>query len=400
MAHRLPIMPVMSALHVADEAGASPVPVHARLFNHEALGVAAIVFLISRLPLLVVSIAVAVIQRASPWAIWNQWDTTWYLGIAGHGYHWINPGHYASQFSFSTLAFFPAFPALLRGVESLGIPGIVAGLIIANLALFLALIYLYAVFTEDWGTAVARRALFVLALFPTAFFFAAPYTEPLFLLAAAATLYHARRGQAIHAGLWLALAALTRSSALILVAPALLLLPARDGRKALALLVPSCIAWPGYLLYLRSQGIGVTALANAQHAWHRGLTLPTTGFTASITWLLQNALIHWPIAIESIGGVVVTSLFLLLTARAWPDLALPMRAYCVGFWLLVLCTPEWLDNYPVPFSSVDRFVIVLFPLAAWAAMKLEGCSMRVAAIASGAMMAVLGGIHLSGGWIG
>jgi hypothetical protein len=367
--------------------------------RQEALRAAGLAFVVSRIVLAVVTGIVAAVARIFPSSSWNRWDSVWYLGIARHGYRWINPGHYASHFAGSALAFFPAFPALLRGAIAGGIPGSVAGLLVANLAFLGALIYVYLLLVGAWGAENAGRALLLLALFPTAFFFAAPYTESLFLLAAAATLYHCRQQQALLAGLWLALAALTRSTAVILVMPALLLLRPRDLHSWAALFVPSAAAWSGYLLYLHAEGIPLAALAAAQHAWHRGLTLPSTGFIATVEWLARHAFSN-AIAFESVGGLVVTVSFLAITVRAWPDLTVPMRAYCLGFWVLVLCTPEWLNGYPAPFSSVDRFILVLFPLAGWAAARMDETLFRRVSVVSAALMAALAAVHLTGGWIG
>lgn len=393
-------MRLMSAIPVAPRSDPEVEATPTRALLGDALRASALVFLSTRALLLLVTAAVALIDRRSAWAVWDQWDTVWYLGIARHGYQWINPGHYASHFPGSTLAFFPALPGLIHGAEAAGLPGIIGGLLIANLAFLGALVYLYLLLTDTWDEETARRALVLLAVFPTAFFFAAPYTESLFLLAAAGALYHARHGPVWAAGLWLALAALTRSTAVILIAPMLLLAKPREVRAWFAIFAPAAIAWLGYLVYLYTQGIPLATLAAAQHAWHRGLALPTTGFASSLTWLLHNAIPHWPIAIENVGGLTVTVLFLLVTVRAWPELDRPMRAYCLGFWLLILCTPEWLDEYAAPFSSVDRFVLVLFPLAGWAAARLAQHRWQHRAAASALLMAVLAGVHLSGGWIG
>jgi hypothetical protein len=77
-----------------------------------------------------------------------------------------------------------------------------------------------------------------------------------------------------------------------------------------------------------------------------------------------------------------------------------MRAYCLGFALLVLCTPEWQDGYAAPFSSSDRYILVLFPLAGWVASRLNERRTRHCAIISSALMAALAAVHLTGSWIG
>jgi hypothetical protein len=76
------------------------------------------------------------------------------------------------------------------------------------------------------------------------------------------------------------------------------------------------------------------------------------------------------------------------------------RLYCIGFWALVLATPEWRDGYHAPFSSVDRFVLTLFPVFAWAAEQTPNGLYRRIAIVSAAAMAAITCAYLAGGWIG
>ena len=56
-----------------------------------------------------------------------------------------------------------------------------AALLVSNLAFLGALLALFALTADAFGERIARRAIVVTALFPTAFFFLAPYTESLFL---------------------------------------------------------------------------------------------------------------------------------------------------------------------------------------------------------------------------
>lgn len=285
-------------------------------------------------------------------------------------------------------------------ISAPGLPRLAAGLAVANGAFLGALVYLYALLRADWGPGAAQRSLFLLALWPTAFFTAAPYSESLFLLAAAATLFHARTRRSIWAGGWLAVAVLTRSTGFILVLPALLLLRPRTLRAWLLILGPSLCAWTAYLAYLAISAIPVTYLLRAQSAWHRGLTFPWTGFTASVHWLVHGAAAQPQMAAENVGEVVVAAGFLALTALAWRQLTLPMRCYCALFWLLVLCSPEWLHGYAAPFSSMDRFILALFPLAGWCAATLSGRRLRALVACSAVVMAVSASVHITGGWIG
>jgi 4-amino-4-deoxy-L-arabinose transferase-like glycosyltransferase len=53
----------------------------------------------------------------------------------------------------------------------------------------------YQLVREDFGSEIAERAVLYLAIFPTAFFFAAAYNESLFLCLALLSFYYMRHGQ-------------------------------------------------------------------------------------------------------------------------------------------------------------------------------------------------------------
>jgi hypothetical protein len=370
------------------------------LLHRESLVAALRAFAISRAILAAVTAMVALVSHASPVAIWGQWDSLWYLGIAAHGYHWILPGHHASLFAGSTLAFFPLLPLLLQLGERIGLDGTLSGVLIANLSFLGALLYIHALIRKKWGTMAAGRGLLLLSLWPTAFFTAAPYTESLFLLAAAGALHHAGKREIARTGVWIAVALITRSTGLIVLVPAIMLLQPRRVVHWLLLIGPGIAVWGGFLLYLAAEHVPLTYLLSAQRAWHRGLTFPWTGFVASIDWLLHNTFLQPQLAVENAGDLLATIGMLWLTALAWRSLSQEVRAYCAGFWLLVLCSPEWLDRYAAPFSSMDRFVLALFPLAGWAATSLPQRRYPSVIGASATIMAVLAAVHLSGSWIG
>ncbi len=370
------------------------------LWRHPGTSAVALPFLVTRAVLLALAAVVATLQRQSLIAVWNQWDSNWYLGIAQHGYHWILPGHYASAFRGATLAFFPLYPLLIRIMETVQIPGVLAGVVISNLALLGALLYMYALFRHDWGHRAARWALIIVCVFPTAFFTFAPYTESLFLLAAAGTLYHARKRQSVAAGLFFAVALLTRSTGIILLLPAILLLRPQKLHGWLALIVPAGIGWVAYITYLMWQRIPLTYLFLAQHAWHRGLAAPWAGFVGSLLWLPHGIVTAPQLAVENLGELFLTLVGVVITAVAWRDLSPPIRAYCAGFWLLVLCSPEWQDAYAAPFSSMDRFVLALFPLAGWAAATLDRKVLYRVLCVFGIGFLATSITYLCGSWIG
>lgn len=350
-------------------------------------------FAVSRFVLLAVTVTAAAVRHGAPAALWKQWDARWYIGIAHYGYHFTIHGK-------SALAFFPLFPLLIRILMVAGIVGVAAGILLSNGAFLGALFYLHALIQRERGPDIAARAVWLLALFPTAFFTFAPYTESIFLLAAVGSIYHARRGEPARAGLWSAMAILSRSTGLILIPAVLLALRDRGQRASVLATIPVLVASAVYAAYLAAQNIPLAALLTAQSGWHRSLTFPWTGFTASISWLIESGISHLPWTVENLLQLAVTCLFLLLTVMAWKDLLPAERAYCAGFWALVLLSPQWMNRYYAPFSSMDRFVLALFPLAGWAAGRLSARSWRPTLLAFAALMAGSAGVFLAGGWVG
>lgn len=365
----------------------------------EALAAVLLPFLVSRTLLIVLTLALAPAFKHSPLELWNQWDGRWYVGIAVHGYHWGIHGKPA-------LAFYPLYPLLIRAGMASGLPSMIAALLVSNLAFLGALLYLYRLACSVAGSTAGSGAVWLVSLFPTAFFFFAPYSESLFLLCAIAAMYHARNNQAVAGGLWVAAAVLTRPTGLIVLPAALvaIVLYRRDRdlpwlRAIPAVLLPSILSVGFYLWYLVHEHVSLVTLTATQRDWHRALTFPWTGFTASFQWLLDRDT-YLPWALENLLQLEVTVLFIILTVWAWRHLDAPGRIYCSAFGLLVLTTPEWQDSYYAPFSSMDRFVLVLFPLFIWLAARIPRGKLWQAQLASGALMLAAASIHLYGGWVG
>jgi hypothetical protein len=151
---------------------------------------------------------------------WAKWDSQWYVQIARDGY-WYQP------LQQSNVAFFPLYPLAVRLLApAVGGNLALAGFLLSNTFLLAALVLLYQLAqleiraslgaTDQAAAEAAGRTIFYVALFPTAFFLSAVYTESLFLLLSVAAVYFARRRRwalAAAAGL---LAAATRNLGVVL----------------------------------------------------------------------------------------------------------------------------------------------------------------------------------------
>jgi hypothetical protein len=140
--------------------------------------------------------------------VWSRWDAGWYYAIAKDGYSF-------KAGETSNTAFFPAYPTLMRLIRPLlgsnrAERWMLAGLVVSNLALVVALTYLWLLTRLEFDEATARRAVLYLLVFPTTLFVSAVYSESVLLAFAIGSFYHARRRQWWIAGALGAAAALSR----------------------------------------------------------------------------------------------------------------------------------------------------------------------------------------------
>lgn len=297
---------------------------------------------------------------------WERWDALWFLQIADNGYAQGN----------LTAAFFPLYPLAIRGVAPLlGGHPLAAALVISNVAYLGALFVFYELTRGEYGTPFARRSALYMALFPTAYFFGAPYTESLFLLLAAGALLAARRGRWEIAGGCGALASATRSIGLTLV----LALAVEAALQWRASTNPDrnkrfvySLFWSGfaaagtaaYLYYWQSNAGDFLVPVRDQNGWLREFSWPwetlVNGTNAAFDFIGQYS-----------GGYhQLDWLFVTfgLATLAW--VALKVRPSYAAYALAGFITPLFFAFAGRPFMSMPRFMIVLFPMY-WALARFS-----------------------------
>ena len=318
----------------------------------------AAVFVATRIPIIIVAVLGAIVigQRAGKhWSpehglldVLGRWDAQHYLTIATIGYHGKD------------LAFFPLYPFLINLLGGLIGDHFVAGVVISNLAFFVALAFLYALTKLEFGdNETAYHAIFYMAIFPTAIFFSAVYSESLFLALTVASVYYARRGNFITAGIIGALASLTRVEGVLLVLPiAYEVWRAWHERRGTTLvrgivglaLVPAGIAlFMGYLYALVGDPL---YFQKVQANWNRHLAPPWVSISNTIHELLI-APIASSTAINHILELAFTLSFLALLVAAFRQLR-PSYAWYFAASLLVPMSTASLMSMP-------RFDLVVFP---------------------------------------
>ena len=254
-----------------------------------------------------------------------RFDSGWYAGIAHEGYEWQH--RFDRQ---QNLAFFPAYPLLMRGVGAMipddGTPTrdehvlryTWAGLFISLASFFWGVWYLSRIAREMMGAERATTAVMLLAAYPFAIFYSAAYTESLFLLAAAGAWYHFRHAQWASAGVWGLVAGLSRPNGFFLSIPlGLLALGVRDaaqtgvvpGRgRSSRLAALSVAAMPGvgmliFTLYVYQLTEIWFAWARMHGAWGRSLSAAGLGLApvGSAAGVLQLAAAHPFQALNTFG---------------------------------------------------------------------------------------------------
>lgn len=152
------------------------------------------------------------------WLMWRHFDAGFYIDIAEHGY-WAA----STLQTTSNWIFLPLYPMLIYPLGHLfgGSDAAfdIAGMLVSNVAGLVAVIYLYLLVRREFGSLIASRTVFYLALFPTSFYLSALFPESVFLACAIACIYYARQRRWWLAGVCGALASLARIQGFLLVAP-------------------------------------------------------------------------------------------------------------------------------------------------------------------------------------
>ena len=160
------------------------------------------------------------------------WDSGWYFDIAQRGYYWSPTGPEQPRL-------LPALPDADAGAglavrrAGTGRCGS-SGIALSYACLFLGLAVLHRLTATTFGgdREAARRTVLYVAVFPFAYFFTQVYTESLFLLTSVSAVAAAVASRWGWAGLFGALAALTRPNGILIAVPLGLL--ALAGRPRLA----------------------------------------------------------------------------------------------------------------------------------------------------------------------
>lgn len=244
--------------------------------------------------------------------VWLRWDAVHLLNLARLGYFQVTIGD---------SVYYPLYPLVTRFVTPLvGGDYVVGGLLVSTLAAIVAFACLYRLAEQLYGDDVARWTVVAWAVYPTAFFLIAPFTEALFMALTLGAFVAACGRRWWLAGVLGALASLTR------------------GLGLLTVVALAWIAWEQW----RAEGRGLSLnRSNVRHALTiaPGLILPPLGGYAFTLWRDK---VGFPSMTDVLGtyssGLVFTD---------------PLR----GLWAAVV---QWLTvrDLPTTLDVVSAFIFI------------------------------------------
>jgi hypothetical protein len=327
--------------------------------------------------------------------VWQRWDACWYTKIATYGYE-------AAE---NSVNFWPLFP-LLTGVLGavLGNAVALAGLIVSGVAYVAAMTGLHRLIARDVDPSTAERVVLAISIFPTAFFFFAPFTESLFLALAVWAIVGARERIWWLAALAGLLAALTRIQGVFLVlpigweawlawraagrsagSPALTVL-ARLVRPALATVAPT-IGFLGFLAF--SSAVAGKTPIDTQDVWGgKSFHAPWDVIAASWQWAVDR---HDPLQAFNLATLILFGVVTVIGLRRVP---VAYSLYAIPQIVLLGTRIQ-----PTPLTSTARYLLVVFPVFVILA-QVRDRRLRLAwGIGSVLLLALLLATFLRGGFV-
>jgi Gpi18-like mannosyltransferase len=329
-----------------------------------------------------------------------RWDSNWYASIVNEGYKYNGNDHIQQS-----VIFYPLYPLIAKAFTIfLGIDGLVALLVVANVAAILSVLLLFKYVREYYGDEVAFSTVAFLSFFPTSFFLSAGYTESLALLLILCFFLLLRREQYILAAIFAGLTFATRSTGLVLLPVIIWELWrkfAADRRRFFSYVLSCSILGTSglwlYMFYLWSAFDSPFAFATGQAAWSIGEL--NDNFVSAV--LLKA---FFP-RLLSVGlmppnfNVWFFLIFLTLILVYWKRLPPSLFLFALGVLMLPYLT---IAGGPWGFRSMTRYLLLAFPVFIVMATLCEKRLWLVPCITGifGAMLFSYSALYAQWHWVG
>jgi hypothetical protein len=335
-----------------------------------------------------------------------RWDGLHYLAIASHGYG-----------SPADTAFFPLYPLLIAIAGVVTRSPVVAGVFVSLASFSVVLTLLHRLTEDELGRRAADTTVLLLCCAPLSLFFSAVYTESLFLALSVGAIYAIRHGRPTLACCLAALATITRVPGILLTIPVWMMWPSVDARRGPPprrrpllgrlqllrgrpqLLLPP-VALACFLAYLAVRGYGLTAPFSQQAAGHgHSFAGPLGAIVSSLRAGASGlgALVHGtqpvlafdllgPLSTSAESVVLVGVLALALVALAISARRLPAALTVYAALALIVSISSPVSGQPL--QSLDRYLLVIFPLWMAAGSVLSRPVVRAGVVGGGLVLLV------------
>lgn len=297
---------------------------------------------------------------------WANFDGEHYLSIAMFGYKDLQ------------LAFFPMYPFVINIVS--GFIGsntasyVWSGLIISNLFLLGSLHLLYKLVKLDFSEKVAKLSIILLLLFPTSFFLGGVYTESLFLFLSLLAYYLYRKNKFLLSGLVGILMTLTRLYGIFILM--MIFVDLIVNKTSIAKIIKDRIYLVGisvfgllsYMWYCYVSKGDLLAFYSLQTnvGEHRSLNLillPQVFFRYIVKIIPNLTWSYPPIVFTTFLEIGIAILFLIIILFSFKKIRWDYWTYILLGFIIPTLTGS--------FSSLPRYVIVLFPAFIFMGLRLE-----------------------------
>lgn len=301
----------------------------------------------------------------------SNFDGEHYIAIARNGYAPLQ--HF----------FFPVYPLAVRFMSHLLGNTLflftLSGILVSFLSTLFFILGLTKLLRIDYSQKIAERTLLLLITFPASFYFFMVYTESIFLLLSVWCFYFARKQQFLLAALLAAIASATKVIGFSLSVALLFELIIQNWpnvfsfsalRKNMLSLTSILFSSSGLIIYMsylyKSTGDPLVFLHKVSIFGDQrsSLLIPLPQvFYRYIFKILPYLGTYWPTTFTTIVEFLVGTSFLVI-------ILLSFRSLRKSYWIYLTL------GYLIPtlagsFSSIPRYVIVLFPAFLYLAIILE-----------------------------
>ena len=327
------------------------------------------VYLATRLAIFVGALAAYLNDKGLTWSSFaRRRDGWWYLRIAQHGYghtlHVQVPGIFSH---FSTWAFFPGYPMLVRAVHEI-VPAPISdeAFVLSFVIGALAVRAVYALGAAYGGVSVARGSALLVAAWPGSAAMNMAYSDGLFIAATAASLTMLLKRKWLWAGVLGMVATAARPAGMALIGAAFVaaVLAVRRSRDWKALVAPvlTSLGMLAFMLYGWAETGDFLIWRHAENLWHQRLDFSTRMFARWGPWFTERGG-HAQQAVMELLGLILVVGFLAVAWSLRRRLNAVLATYAAIALFLIL-----------GFSGVGtrpRMLLAVLPGFVWLAARLR-----------------------------